>query len=108
MVTTPRSAKSISSWNAASWRCRVAAGEAVQDNQQGIAFANQGEPLGVVGMGPRHQAGRVEKLDRSRGDLLGFVKRGQEIQSRVGKRGDSCLTAVNPGRVGSCSREQLK
>ena len=83
----------------------VASGEAVQDDQEGIAFADQGEALRVVGVRAGHQSGRVEELDRSRGDFLGFVKRGQEFQPRVGKGGDPCLPGVNSAGIGSRSRE---
>ena len=76
----------------------VAAGEPVQDDQEGIAFADQGETLGVVGVGAGHQSGRIEKLDRSRRDFLGLVQRGQEIQPRVGEGGDSCLPGVDSDR----------
>ena len=38
--------------------CRVASGESVQDDQQGVPFADQGEALGVVGVRAR-QAGRA-------------------------------------------------
>ena len=79
---------------------RVAAGEPVQDDQQGVAFADQGEALGVVGVRAGHQPGRVEELDRGRRDLLGLVQRGQEVQPRVGQRGDADLAGVDlcPGR----------
>ncbi len=40
--------------------------------------------------------------------FLGLCSDGQEIESRVGEGGNSCLPGVNSAWIGSCSREQLE
>ena len=108
LVTTPRSAKSSSSRKCGELGRRVAAGEPVQDDQQGVALADQGEPLGVVGVRAGQQPGRVEELDRGRRDLLGLVQRGEVVQPRVRKRGDAHLAGVDLARVGTWPRSGVE
>ena len=79
---------------------RVAAGEPGQDDQEGIALADQGEPLGIIRVRPGHQAGRVEELDGRRRDLLGLVKLGEVVQAGIRERGHADLTRVDLARIG--------
>ena len=54
------------------------------------------------------EAGRIEKLDRGRRHLLGFVERRQVVQPRVGQRGDSDLAGMDLAGIGMRSRQELK
>ena len=79
-----------------------------QDDQQGVALADQGEPLGVVAVRAGHEAGRVEQLDRGRRDLLGLVQRRQEVEPGVGQRGDADLARVDLAGVGGRPGQELE
>ena len=45
---------------------RVAAAEPIQDDEEGVAFADQGQALGIVRVRAGHQSGRIEELHRGR------------------------------------------
>ncbi len=53
---------------------RIASRERTQHDQQGVAFADQREALGVVAVGAGHEAGGVEHLDGGGRDLLRLVQ----------------------------------
>ena len=78
----------------------VGAGECPQDDQEGVALADQGEPLRVIAVRARHQAGRVEHLDRGGGHLLRLVERGEEVEPGVGERRDPHLAGMHLAGVG--------
>ena len=86
----------------------VAADEPIQDDEERVAFADQGQALGIVRVRAGHQSGRIEELHRGRGDFLGLMQRREVIQSRIGQHRDAELARVNLARIGACPGQELK
>ena len=108
LVTTSRSAKSISSRNAASWAAGSPPAKPLKTISRASPSRIKARRCGLSPCVPGKQAGGIQKLDRGRRHLLGIVERRQEVEPRVGEGGDPHLTGMDLARIGTGTGQELK
>ena len=108
LVTTLRSAKSISSRNAASW----AAGSPPANPFKTISRASpsriRARRWGLSACEPAIRPGVSRNSTVAGVTFLGLWSVGQEVQPRVGEGGDADLAGVDLAGVGTCSRQEFE
>ena len=108
LVTISRSANINSSRKRVQLAGEVRFAVAVEDDEQAVGLAEDAEAARIVAAFGRHQAGRVEEVERGRRRLLGIELGRQPVEARIGNLGDAGLSHLGLGGIGLGARQPLK